>query len=252
MKKIKGVKRNFCWFIFLFGFGLILLSCCKDDSDEINIIVNPVANFTIVGGNEPAPHKVFLTNTSTGAASYIWEFGDGEFSYLTNPDHIFQEGGIYTISLTAVNGAIQDVITKTITILSRPTQVKLIELILISFPELNNDSLWDPDGSPDVYFEIQDNSLSLLFSSGIKSELQTSQLPAVYSSGLPYVFTNLSTTYYIKFCDYDELSVSENMGGYYFPINTWVPDDGSEYPVEIIFESATYPLKFKLIIEWIN
>ncbi len=246
------MKRNFYRIIYLFAFSPILLSCCKDDSDESNIIVNPVANFTILGGNEPAPHKVFLTNTSTGAASYIWEFGDGEFSYLTNPDHIFQEGGIYTISLTAANGAIQDTITKTVTILSRLTQVKLVQLVLTSFPELNNDTLWDQDGSPDVYFEIQDNSLSLLFRSGIKSDLQTPQLPAIYSTGLPYIFTSLSTTYYIKFCDYDDLSVSENMGGYYFPINTWVPGDGSEYPMEIIFESATYPLKFKLIIEWID
>lgn len=247
------MKKYYKPLAFLLALSMIFLSCCKDDdSGENDIIIYPVANFSILGGNEPAPHKVFLSNTSTGATTYSWDFGDGVISYQINPEHIYDEGGTYTISLTAFNGAIQDVLTKTITILNRPTQVEMIKLTLTGFPETNNDTAWDTDSPPDVYFEIQNNNLALLYTSSIKYDLQTSQLPAIYSAANPFVFTSLSTTYYIKFSDYDELSNSENMGGYYFPINVWVPDDGMGYPSEIIFESESSQLKFLLTIEWIN
>lgn len=36
---------------------------------------------------------VNFTNTSTGASSYLWEFGDGSTSAVTNPVHTYAQGG---------------------------------------------------------------------------------------------------------------------------------------------------------------
>lgn len=48
--------------------------------------------------------NVELTNNSTNATEYIWDFGDGTGTYPTvNPIHVYTSPGTYTISLTAIN-----------------------------------------------------------------------------------------------------------------------------------------------------
>jgi len=72
-------------------------------SQEPYIIVEdlPTANFE---SNEGADIGVIdFDNTSTGANSYEWDFGDGEMSTEENPSHQYAEGGMYTVILTATN-----------------------------------------------------------------------------------------------------------------------------------------------------
>ena len=52
---------------------------------------------------EECTHNVTLTNESTYATSYLWDFGDGTTSTESNPSHTYATNGIYTISLTATN-----------------------------------------------------------------------------------------------------------------------------------------------------
>lgn len=48
--------------------------------------------------------NVQLTNTSTNAEEYIWDFGDGSATVTTvNPIHVYSTEGTYTITLTAIN-----------------------------------------------------------------------------------------------------------------------------------------------------
>lgn len=44
-----------------------------------------------------------FTNNSTGATSYLWDFGDGSIDTVTNPQHTFMSFGSYNVILTAVN-----------------------------------------------------------------------------------------------------------------------------------------------------
>jgi PKD repeat protein len=46
---------------------------------------------------------VTTTNTSAGATSYLWDFGDGATSTEANPVHTYAVGGPYTVKLTATN-----------------------------------------------------------------------------------------------------------------------------------------------------
>lgn len=46
---------------------------------------------------------VSITNTTTGADSYTWDFGDGATSTAQNPTHTYSGGGHYVIQLTAKN-----------------------------------------------------------------------------------------------------------------------------------------------------
>lgn len=58
----------------------------------------PLAGFTMdISGN-----TVTFNNTTTGADSYLWDFGDGQTSTVQNPVHTYT-GGPFTIKLSATN-----------------------------------------------------------------------------------------------------------------------------------------------------
>ena len=46
-----------------------------------------------------------FTNSSTGATSYLWDFGDGNTSTEESPTHVYDTHDIYTVTLTATNDA---------------------------------------------------------------------------------------------------------------------------------------------------
>lgn len=49
-------------------------------------------------------YPIFFNNNSTGASSYIWDFGDNSpLSNLSNPSHIYAANGVYTVTLIAID-----------------------------------------------------------------------------------------------------------------------------------------------------
>jgi hypothetical protein len=67
-----------------------------------------VASFTTSGT------VVTFTNTSSGATTYSWDFGDQTNSSATNPVHAFTGNGSYTVVLTATNGNCSDTAVLTV------------------------------------------------------------------------------------------------------------------------------------------
>lgn len=63
--------------------------------------VAPQARFTYKTAH---PLKVVLTNTSSNATSYVWDFGDGTTSTEKNPTHKYKTMGVYRVKLTAKSG----------------------------------------------------------------------------------------------------------------------------------------------------
>lgn len=60
--------------------------------------VAPKASFTYKTAH---PLKVVLTNNSTNATSYVWDFGDGTTSTEKSPTHKYKTIGVYKVKLTA-------------------------------------------------------------------------------------------------------------------------------------------------------
>ncbi len=76
----------------------------------------PTAAFTASPVTGTVPLTVTFTNQSSPTqtlTSYLWKFGDGSTSAITNPEHTYTTTGYYTVALTAYAGAAQDTITKT-------------------------------------------------------------------------------------------------------------------------------------------
>jgi hypothetical protein len=63
---------------------------------------------TAAGTMTLAGNVATFTNTSTGATSYSWDFGDFTNSSATAPAHAYAVNGTYTVILTAINGNCTD------------------------------------------------------------------------------------------------------------------------------------------------
>lgn len=82
----------------------------------------PTAGFTYsAAGNE-----VTFTNTSTGATSYSWDFGDASSSTQANPVHTYANNGSYTVVLSATNE--NGTTTSTQTLILGATDITLANL----------------------------------------------------------------------------------------------------------------------------
>jgi gliding motility-associated-like protein len=70
----------------------------------INAYPFPVAAFSINSTVLNIPYdNLVCTNSSVGASTYIWSFGDGSISTLTNPSYLYTTVGTYPIQLIATN-----------------------------------------------------------------------------------------------------------------------------------------------------
>jgi len=81
--------------------------CTEESTKDIQIIGPPEASFTASTFYGASPLHVQFINESTGANSYIWNFGDNNNSTSDedNPTFIFTETGVgYTVTLIASSG----------------------------------------------------------------------------------------------------------------------------------------------------
>lgn len=95
MKKIFGIL-----FIALAIFATSCKKKCLDPSADL------VANFDLP--IEPyTDNELTFNNTSIGAVSYEWDFGDGTpKSHSLHPKHTYETDGWYSVKLTASDGNI--------------------------------------------------------------------------------------------------------------------------------------------------
>lgn len=90
---------------------------------NMEVTVTPASAFTVADvDNLTAKIPVQFTNTSLGAASYSWSFGDVNNSTSTdqNPSFSYPSAGTYTVSLTASSSAGSNTFTKEIMIAVAP------------------------------------------------------------------------------------------------------------------------------------
>ena len=74
-------------------------------NDYICVQEDPIAQFTFSPETfTDVNEQVTFSNNSQGAVDYLWNFGDGETSNITNPTHLFEETeeGVI-VSLTAIS-----------------------------------------------------------------------------------------------------------------------------------------------------
>jgi PKD repeat protein len=83
-------------------------NACNGVGASAPITVTFNATPTAAGTMTLAGNVATFTNTSTGATSYSWDFGDFTNSSATAPAHAYAVNGSYTVVLTAINGNCTD------------------------------------------------------------------------------------------------------------------------------------------------
>ena len=92
--------RNFFSFLFLVVLFSTITFSCEDKIPEPIYGTKPVVAFTAT----QSPSDIFtwsFANSSTGAVSYSWGFGDGGASTEANPSHTYSGAGVFAVTLTA-------------------------------------------------------------------------------------------------------------------------------------------------------
>ena len=87
--------------------------CSRTDSIAINVVPGVNPNFVFTANNQ----VVTFADSSNGAISWLWLFGDGNASFSQNPTYSFSASGTYNVTLIVSNGVCSaDTIVKTITV----------------------------------------------------------------------------------------------------------------------------------------
>ncbi|MDA9182724.1 PKD domain-containing protein, partial [Saprospiraceae bacterium] len=92
-------------------------SASTSEIDYITVIDVPTANFVAVNNIL----TVTFTNNSTGADSYLWDFGDGNTSTDSDPIHTYAAEGDYTVTLTATNECGDAILVDIVSVNSLPS-----------------------------------------------------------------------------------------------------------------------------------
>ncbi|MET0463634.1 MAG: PKD domain-containing protein [Chitinophagaceae bacterium] len=80
---------------------------CRDSvSRQITVVAPPVANFNASGtGTCQQSLTTTFQDLSTGAVSWLWNFGDNTTSTIQNPTHTYNGQGDYTVTLIVTNSS---------------------------------------------------------------------------------------------------------------------------------------------------
>lgn len=113
-RKNKGMSQFIQLYIYVaFAIAMIFVTSCTTDEDTPKIL--PIAKFTTESQINTG-ESFDLINESSDADSYFWSFGDNNTSTQTNPSHVYQVHGTFTISLIATNVSGSDTSTFEITV----------------------------------------------------------------------------------------------------------------------------------------
>lgn len=93
---------------------------CSDTVFQPSMIqagVQPTANFGINPNPACGRETVQFTDSSTNANGWFWDFGDGNFAYSQNAQHLYPDTGLFYIRLVVDNFGCTDTLIDTVRIL---------------------------------------------------------------------------------------------------------------------------------------
>lgn len=78
-----------------------ITGCTARDTASVTVTPDPPAIFTASVMSGCAPLSIAFANGSPTGLTFNWDFGDGNFSNVANPTHVYTQAGTYTVTLTS-------------------------------------------------------------------------------------------------------------------------------------------------------
>lgn len=131
---------------------------------DIDFMIFPVVTKTVTSNFtfSTTAADVSFTNTSSGATSYLWDFGDGTTSTVASPTHTYTENKSYQVSLTAYqkDTSCHETLTKSVTITITGTgSIKEKANFLLLNPVINKLVFSEPTEGLLEIFDITGNKV---------------------------------------------------------------------------------------------
>jgi PKD repeat protein len=109
---------------------MIAVNDCGSDTQKLDIriapnLIRPQININSSELFGCAPHIINFVNSTSGATSYTWDFGDGSAPLITNSNqvvitHTYTDSGTYNVKIDLTNGCSDTTIFRTITVYLKP------------------------------------------------------------------------------------------------------------------------------------
>lgn len=230
-------------FITLYG---AFDNCSDSISDLLYVYFEPSIDFVFLPTLQCVPFVASFINTSysDGAATYIWDYGDGSFSNTFNGNHVYTQVGTYSVGLTmtTLEGCVdtlylmeQDLITVNPSPIAlftiNPTQVDVCE----NEVQFTSQSI----GATSFQYILDQNSFL---------STQPNFVHAYQTYGTDYPELTVSNEFGCK--DSLQLSVFVYPFTLYVP-NTFIPDEDGKNDV---FKATTlfeiYDWEFEIFNRW--
>lgn len=86
--------------------------CVDSIIKQVRVSVTPKAGFNVTNPSICEEEPTVFINSSTDATAFSWNFGNAETSASPAPNYTYPNPGVYTVSLTAINGDCRDSLTR--------------------------------------------------------------------------------------------------------------------------------------------
>ena len=83
----------------------------EDYTINISVLSPPTANFSPNGTSLCSDSVNFLDLSGLSPTNWIWDFGDGDSSFVQNPVHVYSNDGVYTVTLIVSNNSGSDTLS---------------------------------------------------------------------------------------------------------------------------------------------
>ena len=232
---------------FLVATAFTLFSSCKKSGSSTS--TNGVtADFGFSGTSIHAGVPLSFTNSSSGATTYQWDFGDNTNSTTNSPTHTFTHTGSFTVKLTATGSGGSNTTSKTI-VVTPPSRVNITACKVISIPFTNpSGGSWDAsNGLPDVYYGLVNSATTAVYETSTINNVGPSNLPISWAVTPSYTVTNLNETFTHYIMDNDSPNGVEIISSYSFSFNDVAASIGYLNGVTITTNNGT---QFGLSLQW--